>query len=197
MKIKVGKIAEVNTGLVLNRKQAHHFSKYNYKLLTLKSIESNGVVNLNMIEDFESIERIDSNYLTKEGDVLIKNTFPFETILINKTTKDLLVPSNFFIIRLKNTDILPEYLMYYLGNTSAQQYFIKDSYGTVLNYLKVDVLKNLEIVVSSNNTQKRYRELYYLHNKLLANLEKELEITKKIIQYTKDNTKEGKNKWKK
>ena len=54
-----------------------------YRLLNLKCIETTGSLNLDYIEDYFAREQLNPDFLTRRGDVLIRLSFPYTTVLID------------------------------------------------------------------------------------------------------------------
>jgi len=109
---KLGDVASITTGLVVKRKvippgeEPHSI----YSMLTLRSFDQDGWLNEDGFDVFRSIEEIDSKYLTREGDVIIRLSAPNTAIAIDKLHENILVPSLFVLIRISERGILSEYI---------------------------------------------------------------------------------------
>ncbi len=159
----LGDIADIRIGLVITRKKARTNSetKIQYKLITLKNIEADGSFNDEEFEVFNSIEILNDEYFTKEGDILLRMSEPHTAVYIDKSKEGLLIPSYFAIIKIKNSKFLPEYVAWYL-NTSKTKKQIKRTQtgGTVvlisinnigeLNIEKIPIEKQ-NIIININN----------------------------------------------
>lgn len=189
--MKLGQIAEIRTGLVLIRKKAavDYKIKKTYKMITLKNIENYGVFNKEYFEIFESIDELNKEYFTEEGDILIRLSAPYTTVSIDKRTAGLLVPSYFSIIRLKTQKYIPEYISWYLNSDNVKRELIKSQTGTAMSTTNIRILSSLEIKDISLEDQKRIvniHALYLKERELLNRLIREKEkyykgITEKLI----------------
>lgn len=189
--MKLGKIADIRTGLVLTRKKAavQYEVKKTYKLITLKNIEDNGAFNEEAFEIFESNDELDEEYFTEAGDVLFRLSSPYTAVYIDQRTAGLLVPSYFSIIRIKTTKYLPEYIAWYLNSNKVKKELIKSHTGTAMSTTNNAILSSIEIKEIPIGDQKRIaqiKKLYLREWKLLNRLIKEKEkyylgVTNKLI----------------
>ena len=74
--MKLEKIADISTGLVLSRKKSSNNEGFVYELLTLKSFNENGYIEDEYLDNFISEEKIKSQYLTQEGDIIVRLSSP-------------------------------------------------------------------------------------------------------------------------
>lgn len=137
-KIKIGEVGSITTGLVVKRKQAELSERViqTYKMLTLKSFEQDGWLNTQELEIFQSSEVLDDKYLTQEGDVIIRLSYPYASIVINKEHAGFLISSLFVVVRLGRNDLLPDYLSIYLNSESMKRYYSKSAIGSTFKSLK-------------------------------------------------------------
>lgn len=144
--MKLNELVDIKIGLTLERKKANMASinTIEYKALTLKSFATtNGAEEL-PYEYFTASSEIGSQYLTKEGDVIIRLRSPNQAIFINNTNTGLIVSSLMAII----TNIFPnvldsKYLTYYLNLQFTQNKLVTQ--GTAIPMIKTADLMELEI----------------------------------------------------
>lgn len=132
-KFTLNQIVEIQAGLVLSRTGAKQLEliKRNvaekvsdiivrkYKVITLRSITDVGILDLSQCDDFDSKEEISDRYLTHKNDILVRMFTPLKCCLINSEEENLVVPSQFCILKLKESFrniILPEYLYLVMRN---------------------------------------------------------------------------------
>lgn len=161
MKFKLGNISDISTGLVLKRKQAdvHNLVK-KYRLLTIKSIEEEGWINSNELEEFFSAEELNSRYLTQKGDIVIRLSYPNTAVAIDKSNEGLVISSLFAYIRLETDLLSPKYLSILINSEKLRGFFEQNSYGSALRTIKTKDLKELSVKVPSMKEQNRIIELY-------------------------------------
>lgn len=156
--IKLKEIADIKIGLPLERKKAKPISsdKIEYKLLTLKSFaDLDNSANLHY-EIFIADSGINSQYLTKENDVIVRLRAPTTAIYVNSKNIDLVVPSLMAIITNIDTSILnSKYLAYYLNSQYIQNQLLKNSQGTSIAMTKRTDLLELEINLPTLEKQQK------------------------------------------
>lgn len=182
--MKLQDIADIRTGLVLSRKQAKKESGISYKVFTLASIGKDGIIQEELIEEFQSNSQLDAELLTREGDILIRLSNPYTAVYITKQFQNILIPSLVAVIRLKSKEYLPEYVKVYLNSESAKNEIYKEANGTVIATVTTKSLKDLEIPNVSMQKQKyliHYTNAYLEEKKMTENL---LELRDKEYQIT-------------
>ena len=77
--MKVKDISKITTGLVTTRKKASIKFEVEeiYELLTLNAVEDYGTINRDELSKFESVEKLNDQYFTQEGDILVRLNEPF------------------------------------------------------------------------------------------------------------------------
>ena len=121
-------------------------------------------------------ERDPSRYLVNKSDVLFlsrgQRNFAYA---INKPVHDTVAASYFFILRLKNGNILPEYLAWYINQVPAQEFLYRTAKrGSHMPIVPKAAFELLEIPIPPIETQRTIVEI-----EQLMGLEQELgeEIT--------------------
>ncbi|MDD2445951.1 MAG: restriction endonuclease subunit S [Clostridia bacterium] len=176
--MKFKDIADIKSGLVLSRKRADIKDKIvRYKQLTLKSIDVLGSIDFNLCEDFFSKEKLSKDYLTHKNDIIIKLTEPFTAVLICEDNENLVVSSNFAIIRnIKNID--RNYLKYYLNYGNGKKEIYNNLQGSIIKSIKTTNLQAIAIDIPILKNQKRIIEILDLQEEKLR-LCKKLENAEK------------------
>lgn len=181
------KITDIRLGVVLSRKKAESDKECErvYRMLTLKSFEEDGCVDLNDLENFQSREELNLQYLTKKGDVVIRITIPYTAVYINEALEGCVIPSNFAVIRLFDTELfLPEFIALYLNSDKLKREFNRASIGTAIPMIKASQLKELNIRKYSKTVQERLIKVNKLHikeKKLLMALLEEKDLLNKAV----------------
>jgi len=178
--MKIGDASEIRMGVVLSRKKATTNSNHckKYKTLTLKSFREEGILELDDLEEFESAEELDDKYLSQEGDVVIRLSYPNTAIYIDSEIVGYVIPSQFSVIRLNTDKILPEFLAIYLNGSKVKKKIAKQQFGATIPVIKNSFLQNLKIKDLALETQRAIVDMYRLHlaeKELLNNLIEEKE----------------------
>lgn len=176
--MKLGKLAVVRTGLVLNRKQAtiNDVKNFEYSYLTLKSINNDASINLDYLEQFQSKEILKNEYLSNCGDIVVRLSYPHTAVLIDENTKGLLIPSHFAIIRCDTNKILPDYLVWLLNNKKMNKKISLSTSTSKLGTIRSSFFSELEIYPISIQNQYKLGQLNELAIKeleLIARLKEE------------------------
>ncbi|WP_085992166.1 restriction endonuclease subunit S [Oceanobacillus senegalensis] len=163
--MELGDIARIKTGLVLSRKKAkdEYDIKAKYRLLSLKNVTDEGIINTDSFEEFNSNDELDDHYFTKEGDVLMRLSHPNTSVYIGKEHNGLLIPSYFAIIKVDINKYLPEYIAWYLNTFEVKKELERSQSGSRIPSTNKNVLKALPVVKTTISKQKAFIELLRLH----------------------------------
>lgn len=145
----LGDVAEVRTGLVLSRKKASDDMdvKFEYTALNLRCVVSEGYLDLEDAEEYYSTERLKSEYLTKEKDILIRLSAPYTVVFITSPKQcGYVIPSHFAIVRADELKAAPEYLNWFLKRDAVRQKIIQNVSGnTAFGTISSGFIANLKI----------------------------------------------------
>ena len=125
--------ATVRTGFVSGRKRAQgdETQCYKYQLLNLRCISDSGNLNTAFAEFFYSASKIKEEFLSQKGDVLIRLSAPYSSLIIqNEAQCGFLIPSHFAIIRTKGDSLLPEYILWQLRRSKTKMFILQNSSGS-------------------------------------------------------------------
>ncbi|CAN5358312.1 hypothetical protein BH11BAC1_BH11BAC1_03940 [soil metagenome] len=105
---------------------------------------------------FLSKDTISPSHLLQDGDILIIAKGSRNTASVySKSTGDAVASSLFFIIRLENKQVLPEFLAYYLNDSKTQSMLKKLSGATTVPTLSKKDLMEISIPIPSLHQQKQ------------------------------------------
>ncbi|MEA5057226.1 MAG: restriction endonuclease subunit S [Anaerotignum propionicum] len=183
-KIKLSDWANIRSGLVLARKQSSSPTENNYKLLTLKSISSNGYIEKDLLEDYYATEKLNSNYISQKDDIIVRISSPYTAVLIDGTTEGFVISSYFTVIRSNKNKLLPEYLYWLLNNEETLKTIQKNNFGNILGSIRPQFFSDMEIFLLPLNEQQRISELNLLfmkEQKLLEDLKNEKKLKAKLV----------------
>lgn len=177
MKTLIKDITSIQTGLFAKSSgigevvylQSKHFDEYGQLLNTLHP-------------DLMA-EGISEKHLLKYGDVLFaaKGTKNFAAVYENHN-KPAVASTSFFVIRLRDKKVLPEYLAWFLNSHSTQTLLKGQAIGTSIASISKVVLEGLEIAVPSIESQKVILQITKLRSKEKS-LKQEIEtLREKQIQ---------------
>ena len=132
--MKLGELAAVRSGLVLSRKQARKGTpvKMRYPLLSFRAIHPNGYIDMEQLDGFDAAEQLSPEYLTQIGDVIIRLTSPYTAVLIDEASAGMVVSSNFVIIRVDRSRLLPGYLVWLVNTPKIRKAIYENTSSNML-----------------------------------------------------------------
>ncbi len=119
--MRLEKLAFIRSGLVLGRKESKELSEFRYPLLNLRSIQPDGTVDTTLCELFHATEYLNPEYITREGDVVIRLTAPYTAAVITPDLEGYVIPSSFIVVRVQRDKLLPEYLVWLLNSQISKK----------------------------------------------------------------------------
>lgn len=154
-KMKLSDFATLQSGLVLNRKEARseeETAKY-YKRINMRSLNEYGELDRNDLDVFPSVEILDSAVLTQPNDIIVKLFTPIYPTLISEEDKGFIIPSQLVVIRVFDDQVLPEYLRYYLSAPEVSDLMLSIEGWRSQRTIKVSTFADLEIPIPSIEKQ--------------------------------------------
>ncbi len=143
--MKLKDFATIRSGLVLARKESKQKTRYQYTLLNLRSIHPGGTIGMKTLDVFWATEDLDNTYLTQPGDVIVRLSMPYTAVCIDKSTRNLVIPSNFVIIRTNQSKLLPDFLFWYLNRTQIKRQIYENTTSNMLAAIKPSFFADLEL----------------------------------------------------
>lgn len=171
--MNLGTVAAIRSGLVLSRKLSREISSYRYPLLNLRAIHPDGYILPDSLEVFYATELLRQEYLTQQGDIIIRLSIPYTAILIDTDMTGMVVSSNFAIIRLNQKYMLPEYLLWLLNTPDIKRKIYENSSSNMLSAVRPTFFAELEVLLLPLVDQEKIAKL-----NLLA--KQEIQLLKKL-----------------
>ena len=140
----------------------------------------NGFVDLNTTKEIKCKTEIDEKKLTREGDIILSASMPYNAAYITKETSGLFVPSFCLLIRIKNSlEIDAKFLTAFINSDNFKEQAKELVSKTTTPMLSVSRLKEVQIPVFDIEKQREI-SLY------CENVQKEEIIMKHIIDLEKE-----------
>ena len=169
MKKKLQDIAEINAGLVLARRRSES-GTHTYRVLQYRNMQSSGILTFdNNNEDylFRSDEPIPDKYLTKAKDIVLGGKLPITAAYITARCENLVVNSNFIVLNVKNSEIDPKFLAWYLNSSNGLRQLNRDTRASsVIAGINIKSISEIEIDFPSIDIQKTIGDAYIAFNEL-------------------------------
>lgn len=178
--MKLKSLASVRSGLVLSRKQSKELTDYRYPLINLRCIQQDGNIDLNKTDIYEARESLKEEYLSRQGDIVVRLTAPYTAVLIDGTTAGMVISSNFVVIRIEDKRLLPEYLFWLLNTQKVKRRIYENTTSNMLGAVKAKFLMDFELMVLPAEEQYKIAQLNLLAKKE-RRLLKELAVEKEKL----------------
>ena len=178
--MKLQSLAGVRSGLVLSRKQSKGPTDYRYPLINLRCIQQDGNIDLNKADIYEARESLKEEYLSQQGDIVVRLTAPYTAVLIDDTTSGMVISSNFVVIRIEDKRLHPEYLFWLLNPQKVKHKIYENTTSNMLGAVKAKFLMEFELTLLPDEIQQKIGQLNLLAKKE-SHLLKELSIEKEKL----------------
>lgn len=162
---KLSEIADIQSGLVLRRKEAKFDSEnvFKYMQLNLRSVNEDGSVSVDALTEYCSYEKLNEQFITRENEIIMRLFAPICPVVVTEDISGLVVPSQFSIIRVKSHEILPSYLCCYLSQGSVLNEMALMGSGQAFRGIKISTLSDIQIPLVSLAKQKAISSLAEKH----------------------------------
>ena len=100
-------------------------------------------------EPYAAMEELKKDFLSQEGDILVRLSAPYTAALVEKDLVGYVVPSHFAIIRVDESKVAPGYVLWILRQQSTLKQIYQNVSGTIafgtinsnfFNDLKIDII---------------------------------------------------------
>ena len=178
--MKLKKIAEIQSGYI-NRGKIDPRDDGTCLLLQAKDVEADYLsYRTDTLVRFTP-KLSGKDWFLKSGDILFmaRGARNF-SVMVDKLPEGVLAAACFFVVRISNSEILPEYLSWYLNQSPVEEYLQRFSgRGVHMPVVRRAVLESIDIPLPPIQTQKQVSEI----NKLL---QKEQTLYKKLAEKRKN-----------
>ena len=149
-----------------------------YFALQAKNILENSTVDEENLDgiDFENYR---SKAIVKKGDVVISSRGSFRAGSVSLELKNIVATSSVYILKIKNKNVLPEYLAIYLNSIQGQKQLGESATGASIKSIRRSDLENISIALPSIETQDKIVKLYYISKRLQKKLIRKAELINK------------------
>jgi len=185
LKTTLGHIATIQTGVF-----AKPVSKGEIVYLQARHFDENGEL-VGLLHPELLAEEISEKHLLLAGDVLFsaKGTKNFAALFEDHNPASV-ASTSFFVIRLQDDAVLPEYLAWYINQPVSQNFLKGEAKGTSIASISKSMLESLEVLIPEISTQKLILKIAKLRDrekKLKQQIEtlREKQIQQQIINSIK------------
>lgn len=153
---KLFRIADLQTGLVLNRKEAEGIDSksFEYRSLNLRSLNLDGTIDNSCLEKYFAKEKLNETFIARRNDIIVGLFPPFNLTLIDEESQELVIPSQFVILRIKGLSPIPGFLFRYLSQKDVLRNLALRESGQLTGSLKISALADLKIPLPPLHVQR-------------------------------------------
>lgn len=148
------------------------------KVVVPKSICSDGSINVGDMAEENLKVPADEKKLTREGDIVIKLSTPYDAALITSETAGSIVPSFCAVIR-NNSEMDSNYLLAFLNSSYCKEQLKMQVAGAVMTILSVGKIKNVEVPILQPWEQEEIGKGFIESQKKIAIVRRILELEEK------------------
>ena len=146
--MKLKEVAKITVGQIMPRVSAENKNEEEIigtvNVLAPKAI-SDGIIVKENLGELQICKKIDEEKFTKEGDVVVKLSTPYDATYVTKENEGLAVPSFCAIIRVKGDKLDAKYLSAFFNTEYVREILKSKVMGSIRPMVKVSDLRNLDI----------------------------------------------------
>jgi restriction endonuclease S subunit len=107
-------------------------------------------------------DSVSTKQLLNKGDILFLAKGNHNKALVYHSDHPAVAVSLFFVIRIESSEVLPDYLAWYINSQQGQNYLLSTRSGSIINSVKKSVMEQMEIEIPSLEKQQLIAQLYRL-----------------------------------
>lgn len=157
----LGDFCRIMTGAPLSRakKLASGDEGVSVQVLIPRAMEDGRIIDSELAQ--EKISKIKKDLFTKEGDIIVKASTPYDCVYIDKVHEGILVTSFGIILRAKSSDAVDmRYLITFLSQPHIKEKLQNMSIGVTIQLIKKAAISSLAVPVVSKKQQQKLAALY-------------------------------------
>lgn len=151
------------------------------KVLLPKAM-SGGRVNPDELAE-EEVGNVKDEYYTREGDVVLKLSTPYDAAFIEADSADVLITSFGMVLRSASDRIDMRYLTMYLNTSMVADYFAARSSGSAgVKLIRLADVKGLEVPLPPLSVQRELAELDHLTRERAKRYRDLIDLDRELVQ---------------
>lgn len=183
--MKLKEVAKITVGQIMPRVSAENKNEEEIigtvNVLAPKAI-SDGIIVKENLGELQICKKIDEEKFTKEGDVVVKLSTPYDATYVTKENEGLAVPSFCAIIRVKEDKLDAKYLSAFFNTEYVREILKSKVMGSIRPMIKVTDLRNLDIPQVSKEDMEDIGQAYILSGKKKIILSDMIETETKMME---------------
>ena len=159
---QLSNFVDITSGQILQRitsKDPNESNATVWKVVVPKAITSEGFISVEDLAEESLKAEPPVDRITREGDIVIKLSTPFDSAIITKESEGCLVSSFCAIIR-NNGALQIDYLSAFLASKYCKEQMKAKVAGAMQSILSIGKIKSIEIPIPDEKTQKEIGKRY-------------------------------------
>lgn len=155
-------------------------NNFEYKIITLNN-ENNYKINQNKLNKINTDKKIDTKYLLKKGNIILKLTPPYTSRIIEFNENNITTTSNYAIIKVYE-NYSPEIINFYLNSEYIKKQIYQFADETSVKVINIGNIKYFDIILTNKEYEDIYKKLISTHKEKKEMIEKELNLEKDLLE---------------
>jgi hypothetical protein len=185
---RLGEIADVKSGLTLRGAYAaSSISEAGPHYLRISDLTEDGRVAVRHVDRIRVPDRSIEKYRLRQNDVVLANRGNRLTSALFDKQFDAVAGSQFYVLRVRDQNVMPEFLRWFLNLDTTTAYLVAKSTGSYIKSLPIGELRTLAVPIPSLEIQRivvALAELRIREKELIARLE---DLRETLLQQTLRN----------
>lgn len=155
MKKHLSEICQIQLGYSFRSKLERSTADNCFKVIQMKDINENGALDTADLFEVE-IKYVKQGFLVNKGDILFKSRGNINNAaLIGEEIGKVIAAAPLMVLKIKRHNLLPEYLMWYINQPTAQKQLESKAGGTSVRMINIADLGDLVVDVPPLDAQKK------------------------------------------
>lgn len=150
-------IADIITGYTFRTALKSHAGGL-MAVIQAKDISGRYVVKDNLAKI--DLQKYQTKAVIEENDIVISSRGSFKAGIIKGNIANIIASSSVYVLRIKDKNILPEYLAIYLNSVNGQKKIREKMTGSIIKTILRRDLENLKIPIPIKDIQNKIIDLY-------------------------------------
>jgi hypothetical protein len=165
MKKKITEIADIQLGYQF-RKKVESVNDGTHSVIQIRDVDEHRILHNEGLSQVK-IDKLAEQHLINKGDVLfLSRGHRNWATSITENYEDTIAVSHFFVLKIRNESVIPEYIAWYINQAPAQEYLHNIARrGTHIPIIPLSAFKEIIVDLPDKEIQKKIVELSNLMEK--------------------------------
>lgn len=162
--MRLKSLVSINAGHPI-RESIQHNAEGELAVVQMKDVDVELGLNTDNLFRINTTGRKHPDFL-KPGDILfVSRGYRIFAVMIEQKLEQTIASPHFFILRVQNDCVTPEYLTWFINCKQAQKYFSQHLAGSALPHVNRTTLENLPITIPPPSIQEKIVNMHRCHQR--------------------------------